>query len=92
MSIFNKYGNSSFWMDKFDNDIDYELLSDREKGTKDLYKLASKKRAISNFVSIVTSKQIPVKFATNGESYTDGEIVTISSKIEIIPCKVFPLS
>lgn len=82
MSIFNKYGNSSFWMDKFDNEIDYELLSDRDKGTKDLYKLASKKRAISNFVSIVTSKQIPVKFAVNGESYTDGEIVVISSKIE----------
>ena len=82
MSKFNKYGNSSFWMDKFDNDIDYGLLSDKEKGTKDLYKLAAKKRAISNFVSIVTSKQIPVKFAVNGESYTNGEIVVISSKIE----------
>ena len=82
MKSFNKYGNSSFWMDKFDNDIDYELLSEKEKGTKDLYKLAAKKRAISNFVSIVTSKQIPVKFATNGESYTDGDTVTISSKIE----------
>jgi hypothetical protein len=82
MNKFNKYGNSSFWMDKFDNDIDYELLSDKEKGTKDLYKLAAKKRAISNFVSIVTSKQIPVRFAVNGESYTDGETVTISSKIE----------
>lgn len=82
MNKFNKYGNSSFWMDKFDNDIDYGLLSDKEKGTKDLYKLASKKRAISNFVSIVTSKQIPVKFAVNGESYTNGEIVVISSKID----------
>ena len=82
MNKFNKYGNSSFWMDKFDNDIDYELLSDKEKGTKDLYKLASKKRAISNFVSIVTSKQIPVKFAVNGESYTNGEVVVISSKID----------
>lgn len=82
MSKFNKYGNSSFWMDRFDNDIDYGLLSDKEKGTKDLYKLAAKKRAISNFVSIVTSKQIPVKFAVNGESYTNGEIVVISSKIE----------
>ena len=39
-------------MDRFDNDIDYGLLSDKEKGTKDLYKLAAKKRAISNFVSI----------------------------------------
>jgi hypothetical protein len=82
MKSFKKYGNSSFWMDKFDNDIDYELLSDKEKGTKDLYKLAAKKRAISNFVSIVTSKQIPVRFATNGESYTNGTMVTISSKIE----------
>ena len=82
MKKFNKYGNSSFWMDKFDNDIDYELLSEKEKGTKDLYKLAAKKRAISNFVSIVTSKRIPVKFAVSGDSYTNGETVVISSKID----------
>ena len=82
MRKFNKYGNSSFWMDKFDNDIDYELLSEKEKGTKDLYKLAAKKRAISNFVSIVTSKRIPVKFAVSGDSYTNGETVVISSKID----------
>jgi hypothetical protein len=44
--------------------------------------MAAKKRAISNFVSIVTSKQIPVKFALHGDSYTDGNTVVISSKLD----------
>lgn len=82
MSTLKKYGNSSFWLDRFDNDIDYQLLSKKDKDTKDLYKLAGKKRAIANFVSIVTSKQIPVKFAVNGDSYTNGTSVVISSKLD----------
>jgi len=50
--------------------------------TNDLIKLASYKRAISNFVRIVTNKQIPVKFSTGNDSYTDGSTVVISSKLD----------
>ena len=50
--------------------------------TNDLIKLASYKRAISNFVRIVTNKQIPVKFSTGNQSYTDGSTVVISSKLD----------
>lgn len=82
MSKSYKYGNSTFWLDRFDNDIDNGLLSQSEKETQNLYKLAAQKRAIANFVSIVTTKEIPVRFASNGDSYTDGKSITISSKIE----------
>lgn len=77
----SKYGNSSFWLDKFDRDIDLDVDNELRKRNNDIYKLAARKRAVSNFVSILTSKQIPVQFATNGDSYTDGSSVVISSKL-----------
>jgi len=43
--------------------------------------MAAHRRAIANFVSIVTGKPIPVKFNTKGNSYTDGTTVVISSKV-----------
>jgi hypothetical protein len=43
--------------------------------------MAAHRRAIANFVSIVTGKNIPVKFNTKGNSYTDGTTVVISSKV-----------
>jgi hypothetical protein len=76
-----KYGNSSFWMDKFDRVSD-ENLSILESSNMEYYKLASQKKAISNFVSIVTNQSIPVKFAVSGDSYTDGSSVVISSKLD----------
>ena len=75
------YGNSSFWMDRFDRDIDLDVDNELKQRNTDLYKLAARKRAVSNFVSILTSKQIPVQFASHGDSYTDGESVVISSKL-----------
>ena len=75
--------NSSFWYDDFEtDDIIIDNLSDVEKKSLDLYKLASSKRAISNFVNIVTNESIPVKFKERGDSYTDGKSVVIGSKIE----------
>jgi len=77
----SKY-NSSFWYDDFDtDDIIVDQLSDKEKKSLDLYKLASSKRAISNFVNIVTNESIPVRFKERGDSYTDGKSVVIGSRI-----------
>ena len=77
----SKY-NSSFWYDDFDtDDIIVDQLSDKERKSLDLYKLASSKRAISNFVNIVTNESIPVKFKHRGDSYTDGKSVVIGSRI-----------
>jgi hypothetical protein len=70
----SKWSNSSFWLD-FDSDI--------EKTPKlDIVKLAGYKRAISNFVNIVTGRtDIHVKYNDNDMSYTDGKTITISSKL-----------
>lgn len=63
---------SSFWAG---NSITHR----RDDGN--VYVLTSHKRAISNFVRIVTGKSHPVKFVTNNESYTDGKTVTIGANI-----------
>ena len=78
----SKYNNSSFWYDDYGTDtIITDQLSDKEKKSLDLYKLASSKRAISNFVNIVTNQSIPVKCKERGDSYTDGKSVVIGSNI-----------
>ena len=72
------YGNSSFWMD------DDFLDSTQERGKAvDYVKLAGYKRAISNFVRIVTNKDnIPVVYSSGNDSYTDGNKVVISAKLD----------
>ena len=81
----NKKNNySSFWLDNgWDNNTS---IFDEDLPTKkgvDLVALSSYRRAISNFVSIVTGKtDIKVTFETSGDSYTDGKDVTISSKLD----------
>ena len=82
MSKFKKYGNSSYWLkDWEDDDIIVNTMSDVQKKSHDIYKLAASKRAISNFVNIVTNDNINVKFNTRGDSYTDGKTVVIGSQI-----------
>ena len=75
----NQY--SSFWINN-NNDDEYEELfgSEKSKG-RDLVQLASYKRAISNFVSIVTGDSIPVVFNSKDESFTDGKKVVIGSNL-----------
>ena len=81
----NNRGNnySSFWLDN-DWDRSSSFFDDEEEKPKgpDLIALASYRRAIANFVNIVTSKNIPVTFNSSGDSYTDGKKVTISAKLD----------
>ena len=78
----SKYGNSSYWLkDWEDEDSVVDTMSVVEKKSNDLYKMAASKRAISNFVNIVTNDQIVVKFSERGDSYTDGKSVVIGSNI-----------
>ena len=72
--------NSSFWFDD-SNDVDI-LTGEKIQLGKDYIKLAATKRAIANFVQIVTGKNIPVKFNTKGDSFTDGKSVTISANLK----------
>ena len=74
--------NSSYWLSDWDDDdIIVDTMNDVEKKSHDLYKLASSKRAISNFVNIVTNQQVPVIFNTRGNSYTDGKTVVIGANV-----------
>ena len=63
--------NSNFWLS---NDI---------KGGLSLLELANTQKAITNFVKILTNKEIPVEFYSNndGDSMTNGKKITISSSI-----------
>jgi hypothetical protein len=75
---------SSYWLrgDLFD---DNSHNNDTKADTKNsnLVALASYKRAIGNFVSIVTNENIKVMFDQRGDnSYTDGKTVTISAKMD----------
>ena len=78
---YSKYGNSSWWMSDWETK-DYTVVhTGKQEKSKNLYKMAAHRRAIANFVSIVTGKNIPVKFNSKGNSYTDGKSVVISSKV-----------
>lgn len=77
-----KETHSSYWLKGWENSgavVDSMNVGDRK--THDLYKLASAKRAISNFVTIVTGQKIPVEFNVQGESYTDGKSVVIGTEV-----------
>jgi len=67
---------STFWRQS-----DFGLGSEFQSSGHNHTKLAATQRAIANFVNIVTGKQIPVIFKGQ-ESYTNGERVVISTKLE----------
>lgn len=73
---FKSASNSSFWIN--------EDFRDKSEGSGvDYVKLAGYKRAISNFVRIVTGRtDIRVEYSSGKQSYTDGSKVVISSKLE----------
>jgi hypothetical protein len=67
---------SKFWLGE---DFDTERLD--VDSTYGLLKLAGYRRAISNFVYILTGKSIPVRFAEKGTSMTDGKVVYIGGEL-----------
>ena len=88
-----KKSASSFWADEwsqYDTPTTYWSggawkpadVNKVEASTADMIKLNAHKRAISNFVNILTNKPIPVKFAQKGDSYTDGKSVVLSAEVK----------
>lgn len=76
---------SSFWRSSFDtksifDDFDSSEDKPKKKG-KDVIALAAHRRAIANFVRICTSENIPVRFTSQGDSYTDGKSVVLSGSV-----------
>ena len=76
---------SSFWADNDWNTRRTDIIDVDEPVKKgvDHIQLAQYRRAISNFVNIVTGRSdIPVQFQSRDSSYTDGKKVMIGSKID----------
>jgi hypothetical protein len=86
ISGFNTKKNySSFWMDD-DSDITsrYGGLSSEVRSSSDLFKvikLNNYRRAVTNFVKIVTNMDIPVTWFSGG-SYTDSKSINLTSDIK----------
>jgi hypothetical protein len=83
---FDKKKNyASFWMDDLGKGSDrFGISTDFSGKSSDLVKsikLNSYRRAVANFVKILTNKEIPVRFQGT-DSYTDGKSVTISTDLK----------
>jgi len=61
---------AAYWMDL------------RQFDDEDPIFLAQVQRGITNFIKILTGKDIPVQYATSGDSMTDGETVYIASNLK----------
>ena len=67
---------AGYWLDDSYTSLD---LSDRGASAGEAIRLAGVKRAIANFVRIVTGKNIPVLYSSGHDSYTEGTVVVISA-------------
>lgn len=78
-----KYGNSSFWLSDWERDdrVNRDNQNSDNSSSLDVYRLAAAKRAMSNFVTIISNKSVPVRFNTDNKSYTDGKSVVIGAEI-----------
>lgn len=73
-----KSNYSSYWMDFDDREYSYE---DSFYNTERIVKLASVRRAVANFVRILTNNEkIDVVFSSGKDSYTDGKKVVIAAE------------
>jgi len=73
----SKKFKSSYWLD--------DEFMDKVEGkdpSKDPVKLAAYRKAIGNFVRIVTGDSISVNFSNGEDSFTDGKTVTIAAKMK----------
>lgn len=80
--------HSDFWMEDYDLDWDFtedsddlDLSNAQTEKTAQLIRLAAARRAISNYVSILTNKTIPVMFNDQNVSMTDGKTVYIGADV-----------
>ena len=68
--------HSKFWLGDDFNTQKFDASS-----TMALLKLSAYRRAIGNFVYILTGKNIPVRFAENSTSMTDGKVIYIGGEL-----------
>jgi len=83
MTKTTKTQHSSFWINDsstvFDFDEDINVTAE-SAGLERIVKLATIRRAVTNFVRILTNdSSIEVKYSSGKDSYTDGKVVIISA-------------
>lgn len=74
--------HSSYWMndDMWDDENDDVVLSKDEISVHRITKLSATRRAVSNFVNILTNRNdIEIKFSSGQASYTTGDVVVIAA-------------
>jgi hypothetical protein len=72
---------SDFWLDQnlFDDDDQGAGADDKSLDLGRIARLAAIRRAVGNFVSILSGKNVPVMFNAGKDSYTTGDVVVISA-------------
>jgi Mg-chelatase subunit ChlD len=71
---------SSYWLDDSVGGLDDVKLTDDENSLARIAKFAAVRRAVSNFVRILTNdSSIQVKYSAGKDSYTDGKTVVIAA-------------
>lgn len=83
--LYSKYWIDDFFEydDEYEDQIELDNYNTKNQNELTLLKLVMARRAVSNYVSITTNKQIPVYFYGD-TSYTNGKSITISSEISNI--------
>ena len=74
-----KTQHSNYWLD--DQYFDEDETQDNKAAR--LVRLASVRRAVSNFVRILTGRDMPVQFSSGKDSYTDGKEIVISADTNV---------
>lgn len=72
--------HSRYWMDQDIFDDDMPVKDKTEANIVRVARMSAARRAVANFVNILTSRNdIPVRFSSGKDSYTDGKSVVISA-------------
>jgi hypothetical protein len=83
MTKTNKTQHSSFWINDSSNVFDFDddiNVTEESAGLERIVKLATIRRAVTNFVRILTNdSSLEVKYSSGKDSYTDGKVVIISA-------------
>lgn len=72
--------HSRYWLDQDIFDDDMPIADKAEAGVIRIARMSAARRAVANFVNILTSRNdIEVRFSSGKDSYTDGKNVVISA-------------
>src|SRR5210317_855260 len=73
--------HSNYWLNEYDLDLNNDIINEsNDNDLVEIINLSNTRRAISNYVNILTNKSIPVVFKGD-TSFTNGEYINISANI-----------